>query len=705
MNTSPHRPTWLRGIGIALLLGAAGCAGSGQGTVQTDMTATCTGKTCAGTCTCGTGLKCDTKTHDCVGCLADSDCPMGEVCDPATRKCAPGCSTTQACAPDGGRCELDAGLCVQCLSDADCIDPASPRCDLVKHQCNPCLPTNDNCSYGMYCGMQGNAYLCVPGCKDDSDCGPAKPPMPDLGGTGSDDAGACSPDDGGFCGPVDGGSGPGDGASGPVDAGTMPPNLTPRCDQKIHACVRCLTDSDCPLGRVCKAEQCVPGCTDVHACDATGMLTCCDFMCTDTTADNSNCGSCGQLCQGGWNCCSSKCTNPVNDINNCGGCQIACVVANGTPTCAARNCSIANCFPGYGNCNGAYMDGCETNTNIDPANCGSCGHKCIIPHANPNCTAGVCGIDTCLGTYGDCDNNVANGCEDDVSTDPKNCGACGAPCSNNNIANPTCVGSQCTGACNLGYGDCNMDRRTDGCEANLKTDPANCGGCGITCASQCVVGVAPGGTVCNNGACGIAMGGCQPFYYDLDGVCSNGCECQGLNVGGTCTMPIQSPSIAVGQPPIIYVGNIPIAGGESWYSVTFSGSTNLAYHPKVTISDPNNAFQFDIITDCTNLTSTMPCGATEGGASNGRTAWEVQYTAGDPNSFSPPDMAGVTDDGGLDGGTDDGGAGNNPDGGVMGKPNFAPIPPVGNNGVIYIRVFRVNGQPVNCNQYTLTISD
>jgi hypothetical protein len=42
-------------------------------------------------------------------------------------------------------------------------------------------------------------------------------------------------------------------------------------------------------------------------------------------------------------------------------------------------------------------------------------------------------------------------------------------------------GMQCTGACEPGFQDCNMDRATDGCEVDTRSDPASCGGCGMTC--------------------------------------------------------------------------------------------------------------------------------------------------------------------------------------------------------------------------------
>ena len=37
------------------------------------------------------------------------------------------------------------------------------------------------------------------------------------------------------------------------------------------------------------------------------------------------------------------------------------------------------------------------------------------------------------------------------------------------------------GSLDTGWGDCNMNKLTDGCETNIATDPDKCGGCNIQC--------------------------------------------------------------------------------------------------------------------------------------------------------------------------------------------------------------------------------
>ncbi len=101
--------------------------------------------------------------------------------------------------------------------------------------------------------------------------------------------------------------------------------------------------------------------------------------------------------------------------------------------------------------------------------------------------AGGCNSAACAAEGGAC---CGSACLD-VSNDPAHCGGCSNVCSSNNIVMPTCSGGVCTGACVGGFADCNNDKLTDGCEANLGADPANCGACG---------------NVCTSGLCGTSIG-------------------------------------------------------------------------------------------------------------------------------------------------------------------------------------------------------
>src|SRR5438132_816792 len=68
----------------------------------------------------------------------------------------------------------------------------------------------------------------------------------------------------------------------PGDAG---PGL---CDVTTHRCVGCRSDATCPLGTVCIAGSCTPGCSVTHGCPS--GQGCCGGTCTDITSDPTHCG-------------------------------------------------------------------------------------------------------------------------------------------------------------------------------------------------------------------------------------------------------------------------------------------------------------------------------------------------------------------------------------------------------------------------------
>ena len=76
------------------------------------------------------------------------------------------------------------------------------------------------------------------------------------------------------------------------------------------------------------------------------------------------------------------------------------------------------------------IDGCESQTAVDPRNCGLCGNVCPGGvNSVAACAAGVCSF-ACNAGFLDCDKNPANGCEIDGSKDAANCGKCGTVCGN-----------------------------------------------------------------------------------------------------------------------------------------------------------------------------------------------------------------------------------------------------------------------------------
>lgn len=85
----------------------------------------------------------------------------------------------------------------------------------------------------------------------------------------------------------------------------------------------------------------------------------------------------------------------------------------------------------------------------------------------------------CLTTSG-LSGGTGSACKSDLQSDVANCGQCGHACLPGQNATATCVAGQCNSTCNPGSLDCNQDL-SDGCEATVASDPKNCGACGHDC--------------------------------------------------------------------------------------------------------------------------------------------------------------------------------------------------------------------------------
>ncbi len=485
----------IRALLVAAAAALVGCAQAEQ--AASDASAPCDGSgcPCADDHGCGAGLRCEPKGRTCVACVDDGDCHDGEVCAPGTHACVPGCSAEHGCG-DAGLCQLDQGACVECLSDGDCHAPERPRCDPAQSRCVPCLPDHDNCGHAEFCAHDANTFACAPGCKGDDDCA--------VGDGGLPDGGA--------------------------------PPAGPLCDKNMHQCVQCLVDGDCPQDQVCHSGACVAGCNQQKPCG--GALTCCAQLCVDTTSDYQNCGACGTACQNGWNCCGSACSNPANDVANCGGCGIACAVAHGSAGCQLRNCVLTACDPGWADCDGAYLDGCEVNTDTNVANCGACNNPCSLPNAAPKCVGGQCAVAACMLGFADCDGKAQNGCEVNIFADVMNCGGCGAPCAPPHATGKCGLGQCQIGACDPGFVDCNNDPK-DGCEVNITDDAANCSGCGKACSTQ------NGTATCVASTCQIA---CNAGFGNCNNQVGDGCEVNLDTDVGNCGGCTQACALANATP-------------------------------------------------------------------------------------------------------------------------------------------------------------
>lgn len=246
-----------------------------------------------------------------------------------------------------------------------------------------------------------------------------------------------------------------------------PDNLV--CDQANNVCTGCTMDANCPLGSICMDGSCVDGCNDQQPCPA--MLSCCDGSCTD----------------------------PLTDFDNCGGCDApACPdFPNADDVCEMGMCTMADCDPGWNDCNQMMADGCETQ-----AACACVPGSQIECYTGfPNNTEGVgpcqAGTRTCnaMGTaYGACigevtpvneicNNNVDDNCNGSTDENPDldgdGWGACNNDCCDQ--ISPECTTPAVVNPGAFEVGGDNVDNNCDGiidnvlplCDAGLASNDNN----------------------------------------------------------------------------------------------------------------------------------------------------------------------------------------------------------------------------------------
>lgn len=202
----------------------------------------------------------------------------------------------------------------------------------------------------------------------------------------------------------------------------------------------------CSGGR-CVVAACSSGFADCDGSAATG----CESNLGSDRLNCGGCGvACGSsqtcvagrcACHVGQTACGTVCVDLQADVSNCGTCGRRCVLTSATTACASGTCAITMCMPGFADCDGFAASGCETNIVTDPTNCGGCGIRCSSPNATASCSGGSCGRGTCLPGFADCDGFAVNGCETNINTSMASCGSCGRACA----AGMTCSGGTCSG--------------------------------------------------------------------------------------------------------------------------------------------------------------------------------------------------------------------------------------------------------------------
>jgi hypothetical protein len=403
---------------------------------------------------------CSGSQHLCHGTCVDSKSPMtcGMGCDdpcPAVKDGIATCDGTQC----GAACPGGKKLCLSaCVPDTQsCTGP----CPAGSHNCN-----------GI-CADDKSTNFCGAACKA------CRPPQ---GGTATCTNGDCvyACDKGKFCGDKCGDCCKNEDCptqQGQVGVCDLASNQCKySCASGARDCHgKCIPESSC-----CDDKECPMNAGKVGKCDSsTGK---CDYMCA---GDTKPCA--GGCIPGGSECCEDRdCQPPSGKVGMCDQgshrCRFLCAQGTDSPASCGDSCTRCNapsggqaiCVNGQCDfvCPGADKCGNQCrNLQADLQNCGSCGNRCSPPAGGqPFCLNGQCDF-ACPGAT-----KCKSQCRD-TQNDVQNCGGCGIVCSLSN-AQATCSAGQCEiGACKAGFSDCNH-KASDGCEADLKNDPNNCGKCG-----------------------------------------------------------------------------------------------------------------------------------------------------------------------------------------------------------------------------------
>lgn len=270
------------------------------------------------------------------------------------------------------------------------------------------------------------------------------------------------------------------------------------------------------------------GCTFAHATSACQGEVCTFGACSPGFGD----------CDGDQvNGCETDILS--DNINNCGGCAEVCVLQQAVAACMGGKCEIMTCGAGYDDCDGDPTNGCEISILTSLQHCGGCNAACVLPATATSvvCSGGICAIEKCKADVGDCNSVFGDGCEQELASDVNNCGSCGRNCSGANVASRSCSDGLCNSTCKLGFGNCVQpagEANDNGCETDVKGQVVSCGGCGNNCGQQgSPVGGSPG-FECDGGNAVQKYCGCSTDSEcdtDAAGTAVGTCG----NATGTCT--------------------------------------------------------------------------------------------------------------------------------------------------------------------------
>ena len=381
------------------------------------------------------------------------------------------------------------------------------------------------------------------------------------------------------------------------------------------------------------ASQCVNLLSDRNNCTA-----CNDAANTRACGKGQSCsgGGCQLTCPAGSVACNGKCVDPTHDNSNCGAdaaCAGGVVCPAGTscqPNGTGGGACVATCS---GSMCGSGPSAYCADFGSDVLNCNGCGKACSpsgaapagYPNAVPFCSQSACGA-VCNQPFADCNNDLSDGCETNLSNSAAHCGTCVNACPAADNANPTCASSACGVACQNGFGNCDNDP-SNGCESDSAHDAANCGGCG----TACTTGAAP---YCGGTCVALASaGGVQENLTAaaLAGDWGTPCFTESYSNAGTTLNSIENTFCPLGTQVMIACAapgsNTILAAAFGPRTVVFPTSGNGGNANAVTFYTTTSAFGFAPQGAATTLSPTDIAGSSADGFSAGfgsqRLSWQL----------------------------------------------------------------------------------
>jgi hypothetical protein len=226
---------------------------------------------------------------------------------------------------------------------------------------------------------------------------------------------------------------------------TVDPGNCGACGMKCganQACAAGKCTTTCAMGQTVCQNACTSLAIDPLNCGGCGKACGGNGMNATAVCVNS---ACALYCARGFLDCDGMAQNGcevayASDPANCGSCGVICPSGgNSKAVCKNAQCAL-QCGPGFNDCNGIPGDGCESNSQTDAANCNGCGNVCVGgPHGSGACVAGACGLACDMG-FADCNMKAMDGCETGTATDVANCGKCGNVCAMGQV----CSAGMCT---------------------------------------------------------------------------------------------------------------------------------------------------------------------------------------------------------------------------------------------------------------------